>query len=53
MARTVERAFQLAPECETMGELRSRLLMEGCSNVDAHLQGSLKAQLSKLLKSSD
>ena len=48
--RTVERAFELAPECETMNELRAKLAKEGCANVDAHIQGSLSRQLSRLLK---
>jgi hypothetical protein len=47
---TVERAFQLAPECRDMDELRARLAREGYSNVDAHLQDSLKRDLKKLLK---
>src|SRR5690349_5048316 len=42
MVGTVERAFQLAPECRTMQELRARLLRERHTNVDAHLQGSLR-----------
>lgn len=50
MAGTVERAFQLAPECRTMEEVRTRLLREGLTNVDAHLQGSLRKDLAKLLK---
>lgn len=38
---TVERAFQLAPDCRTMDELRSKLMKEGCTNIDAHLQDFL------------
>ena len=49
MAGTVERAYQLAPECTTIEELRSKLLKDGCPNVDAYLQGSLRKELSKLL----
>ncbi len=48
---TVERAFQLAPECQTMEQLRSRLAKEGHTNIDAHLHGSLRRQLTKLLGS--
>lgn len=51
MVGTVERAYQLAPECRTMDELRAKLMREGCTNIDAHLQGSLRRELSKLLKS--
>jgi uncharacterized protein YbgA (DUF1722 family) len=50
MVGTVERAFQLAPECRTLQELRARLLRERHTNVDAHLQGSLRKEISKLLK---
>ena len=46
---TVERAFQLAPECQRMDELRSRLMREGHTQIDAHLQGSLRRQLKALL----
>jgi hypothetical protein len=46
---TVERAFQLAPECRSMDELRAKLSREQFSNIDAHLQGSLRRDLRKLL----
>jgi hypothetical protein len=49
---TVERAFQLAPNCRTMDELRAKLIREGHTNIDAHLQGSLCRDLKKLLKAS-
>jgi hypothetical protein len=48
---TVERAFQLAPECRTVAEIRAKLVREGYSNVEAHLQGSLRRDLRKLLAS--
>lgn len=51
VAGTVERAFELAPQCETMEELRVKLEREGCSNIDAHLKDSLRRDLKKLLKS--
>lgn len=51
MADTVARAFQLAPECTTMEELRAKLMREHHTNIDAHLQGSLRRDLRKLLKS--
>jgi hypothetical protein len=50
MAGTVERAFQLAPQCRTMSEVRAKLIREGCTNIDAHLHGSLRRDLSKLLR---
>ena len=48
---TVERAFQLAPECRSMDELRAKLSKERCASIDAHLQGSLRRDLRKLLNS--
>ena len=50
---TVERAFQLAPECRTMDELRAKLSKEQFGGIDAHLQGSLRRDLRKLLKKPD
>jgi hypothetical protein len=50
MSNTVERAFALAPECKSLTELRAKLLKEGCTSVDAHLQDSLRKDLAKLLK---
>jgi hypothetical protein len=48
---TVERAFQLAPECKSLDELKSRLKKEGFSNVDEHLAGGqIKAGLRNVLK---
>lgn len=35
----IERAFQLAPACNSMTELRRALCREGFSAVDAHLTG--------------
>jgi hypothetical protein len=49
---TVERAFQLAPECRSLEELRAKLMSDGHTNIDVHLQGSLRRDLKKLLKSS-
>ena len=46
---TVERAFQLAPDCTTIEQVRAKLLEEGCTRVDDHLRGSLRRDLSKLL----
>jgi hypothetical protein len=43
---TVERAFEIAPDCTSMDEIRSRLRKEGHHAVDEHLQGgSIKKQL--------
>jgi hypothetical protein len=50
MTGTVERAFELAPSCRTVEELRSKRTNEGFSRVDAHISGSLRIQLKKLLK---
>lgn len=50
---TIERAFQLAPLCETLDELRSKLMREGCTSVNEHLQGALRKDLQKLLKPTD
>jgi hypothetical protein len=50
----VERAFQLAPECRSMEQVRGKLAREGYARneVDAHLSGgSIRANLKKLLAS--
>ena len=48
---TIERAFQLAPECMSLDELRYKLKKEGYSSVDEHLQGSsIQTDLRRLLK---
>jgi hypothetical protein len=46
---TVERAFQLAPGCRTIDELRAKLVREGHTSIEAHLQGSLRRDLKKLM----
>ena len=40
MSGTVKRAFELAPDCSTIDEIRARLKKEGFENVLEHLQGS-------------
>lgn len=35
----IERAFQLAPECESIVEVRNELRREGYFHLDAHLEG--------------
>ena len=50
MADTVERAFELAPECTSIKELRAKLTSEGFSNVEAHVKDSLQRELKKLLR---
>jgi hypothetical protein len=35
----IERAFQLAPECGSVSEVRQLLMREGYFNVEAHLTG--------------
>lgn len=52
MSGTVKRAFELAPECGTLDEIRLRLKQEGFDNVVEHLQGlsiqrELKVRLGK------
>lgn len=37
--RIIERAYQLAPECDSMEELKRRLMREGYPQVNAHLGG--------------
>lgn len=47
----VERAFQLAPECVSLDELRERLRSEGYLQVHAHLEGKqIRDQLRDRLK---
>ena len=50
MTGTVQRAFELAPECTSFDELRRKLKKEGHSNVDEHLQGVLRKELTGRLK---
>lgn len=48
---TIERAFQVAPECTSLDELRYKLKTEGYSSVDEHLQGSsIRSDLKRLFK---
>ena len=47
---TIERAYELAPTCTNIDEVRSALKREGYSSVDAHLSGRIiRADLTKLL----
>ena len=49
----IERAFELAPRCENIEEIRTALRREGYSSVDAHLAGRIiRADLTKLLNRS-
>lgn len=51
MTGIIERAFQLAPECATIDEIRLKLKREGYSEVENHLQGgSIQKDLKRLLK---
>ena len=44
----IERAFQLAPQSNSIDDIRKALRQEGYSNVDAHLGGAgIKADLKK------
>lgn len=46
----IERAYELAPTCANIDDVRTALKKEGYSNVDAHLAGhKIKADLGKLL----
>ena len=46
----IERAYQLAPECRSLDELRIKLVKENYESIDAHLQGGvIKADLKRLL----
>jgi len=46
----IERAFQLAPECGSLGELKRKLIREGYFQVEAHLSGrQIKTQITPLL----
>jgi len=40
----IERAFEIAPECGTVDEVRQRLGREGFINVTSHLSGKLTRQ---------
>lgn len=47
----VERAFQLAPSCSSVDEIRLKLKAEGYAGIEAHLQGrSIRDDLTKRLK---
>jgi hypothetical protein len=47
----IERAYELAPECGSVDEVRAALRREGYSNVDGHLAGPrIRADLTKLLE---
>jgi hypothetical protein len=47
----IERAFQLAEECASVDEIRTRLKQEGFINVDAHLAGGkIRSDLAKIFK---
>ena len=35
----IQRAFELAPQCNSMKDLRKALAAEGYSQIDAHLSG--------------
>jgi ribosomal protein S8 len=51
---TVKRAFEIAPDCTTIDEIRSRLREEGYANVFEHLQGSsIQKQLRLRLRNQD
>jgi hypothetical protein len=46
MTGTVQRAFELAPDCTLIEEIRSKLKAEGHESIQEHLQGnSIQKQL--------
>ena len=50
-ANIIERAFQVAPECQSIVEVRTKLRREGYIQVDAHLGGRLiKSQIKQRLR---
>ena len=50
----IQRAFQLAPECGSIMELKRKLRAEGYAQVDAHLGGKLiKTQMNGLFLPSE
>lgn len=48
MSGTVKRAFELAPDCASIEEIRLRLTKEGHVSVHEHLQGNSIRQELKL-----
>jgi hypothetical protein len=53
MEGLVERAFRLAPETSTLGELRRKLIAEGYGYVEVHIHLSgrhIKGQLNERLR---
>jgi hypothetical protein len=50
-ANVIERAFQLASDCQSVVEVRERLRREGYIQVDAHFSGRMvKKQIRQRLK---
>lgn len=48
-----ERAFELAPGCDTVDQLRAALKREGYVNVEQHFEGrQIKAQIAGMLRGS-
>ena len=46
----IERAFQLAPECGSVDEVKRKLVREGYLQVEAHLSGrQIRADLNERL----
>ena len=54
MKGIIERALELAPECDSVAEVRRMLRTEGYTQVDAHLSGRLiRKQIIERLAPSD
>lgn len=46
----IQRAFEVAPECGTIDEIKRKLVHEGYFQVEAHLEGKqIRSELSKKL----
>lgn len=50
--RTIKRAYEIAPECNSIGDLKRRLIREGYLRVNANLSGwKVRREVLNLLKS--
>ena len=54
MPSAIQRAFELAPQCATLTELRKRLTAEGFGNLHGHIGGrGTQRQLKALLNNGE
>jgi hypothetical protein len=50
MVNVVKRAFEIAPECGSIEEVKRRLIREGFEQVNAHLMGAqIRRQIKHLI----